>query len=59
MNKGIWVAFKENKIVGYVITKEEADVRLAEGQVDSFMWCDLQTNNQGAVIPYLDINWSA
>lgn len=59
MNKGIWVAFKENKIVGYVITKEEADARLAEGQVDSFMWYDFQTNNQGAVIPYLDLHWGA
>ena len=59
MNKGVWVAFKDNKIVGYVITKKEADVRLAEGQVDSFMWCDLQINNQGAVIPYLDINAGA
>lgn len=57
MAKGVWVAFKDNKIIGFVLTEAEAQARVRCGQADHFIWHEFATSKHGteAIIPYLTI----
>lgn len=57
MANGVWVAFKDNKIIGFVLTEAEAQARVRRGQADHFIWHNFATNKYGAeaIIPYLEV----
>jgi len=57
MTNGVWIAFKDNKIVGFVHTEEESITRVKSGQVDSCVYHEFPycKHCEGAVIPYLTI----
>lgn len=57
MASGVWVAFKNNKIVGFVHTEEESIARVKNKQADYFAFHEFSycKHCEGAVIPYLTI----
>ena len=55
MAKGVWVAFKDNRIIGYVMTEAESISRVKRGQADYFAFHEFQCDNTGAINPYLKI----
>lgn len=55
MENGVWVAFKDNRIIGYVMTQEESIARVKRGQADYFAFHEFQCDRKGAIIPYLKI----
>lgn len=56
-NTGVQVAFKDGRIIGFVLTESEAQARVKRGQADYFVWYDFATTKRadGAVIPYLTV----
>lgn len=57
MTNGVWVAFKDNKIIGYVLTEEESIARVKHNEADSFIYHEFACckHCNGAIIPYLTI----
>ena len=55
--KGVWVAFKDNKIIGYVLTEEESIARVKRNEADYFAYHEFACckHCDGAIIPYLTI----
>lgn len=57
MAKGVWIAFKDNKIIGYVLTEEESIARVKRNEADYFAYHEFACckHCDGAIIPYLTI----
>jgi hypothetical protein len=57
MTNGVWIAFKDNKIIGYVLTEEESIARVKHGEADYFVYHEFAycKHCEGAIIPYLTI----
>ena len=57
MANGVHVAFKDGRIIGFVLTEAEAQARVKRGQADSFVWHEFATAKHGdeAIIPYLEV----
>lgn len=57
MTNGVWIAFKNNKIIGYVHTEEESIARVKREEADYFAYHEfaLCEHCEGAIIPYLTI----
>lgn len=57
MANGVWVAFKDNKIIGYVLTEEESIARVKHNKADYFVYHEFAhcKHCDGAIIPYLTI----
>ena len=55
--KGVWIAFKDNKIIGYVLTEEESIARVKRNEADYFAYHEFARckHYDGAIIPYLTI----
>lgn len=55
--KGVWIAFKDNKIIGYVLTEEESIARVKHNEADYFAYHEFAycKHCDGAIIPYLAI----
>lgn len=56
-SNGVWVAFKDNKIIGFVHTEEESVARVKRKEADYFAYHEfaLCGHCEGAIIPYLTI----
>ena len=57
MTNGVWVAFKDNKIIGFVHTEEESIARVNRNEADYFAYHEFAycKHCEGAIIPYLTI----
>lgn len=57
MANGVWVAFKDNKIIGYVLTEEESIARVKHNEADYFVYHEFAhcKHCDGTIIPYLTI----
>ena len=59
MENGVWIGFKDNRIIGYVMTEPEAMARVKQGQADYFehynFKCRVTRKEDYAMIPYLTI----
>lgn len=55
--KGVWIAFKDNKIIGYVLTEEESIARVKYNEADYFVYHEFARckHCDGAIIPYLTV----
>ena len=57
MGNGVYVAFKDDKIVGFVHTEEESIARVKHKEADYFIYHEFAycKHCEGIIIPYLTI----